>query len=88
MLALLASTSAAENAAVQRRLDDRAASAGATIARLSIATAWPARLLSHRAPHRRAVAALPDRPKEPGPSRRELDRPKETGQRPTRTRPA
>lgn len=59
MLALPGSTSAAESAAVQGRMDDRAASAGAAIARLSIATAWPARLLSHRAPHQRPAAALP-----------------------------
>jgi hypothetical protein len=58
MLALISATGATERAAAMARMDDRAASAGATIARLSIAAAWPARLLSRHAPQRKAVVAL------------------------------
>jgi len=58
MLALLEATSAAERAAIIGRMDDRAAAAGATIARLSVASAGSVRLLSHGTRHKRAAAAL------------------------------
>jgi hypothetical protein len=54
MLALLSATSPAQRDAVIARMDDRAAAAGATIARLSTASAGPARLLRHRVPDQRA----------------------------------
>jgi len=58
MLALLGATGPAERDAVIGRMDDRAAAASATIARLSTASAGPARLLSHGVPRRRTAAAF------------------------------
>jgi len=58
MLALLGATSAAERAAVIGRMDDQAAMASATIARLSTASAGPVRLLSHGLRYRPTTAAL------------------------------
>jgi len=58
MLALLEAACAAERAAIFGRMDDRAAAAGATIARLAVASAGSARLLSHGIRHKRTAAAF------------------------------
>ena len=58
MLALLDAPSGTKRAAIIGRMDDRAAAAGATIARLGVASAGSVRLLSSGIRHKRTTAAL------------------------------